>query len=121
MKFFGVELPKRWWVPFMGIIGMLIAGLAIIAVVWLGGVVSSAEKSRIPVERGSANLAELDLAISLNPDYREAFEKRAALRLEKGDFAGASTDVDDALKLSPGNQKLLILRARIRSSLADKQ
>jgi hypothetical protein len=120
MKFFGIPLPRKWWVPFMGILGMLVAGVVTVAVVWKGGVVTDAEKSRLPVERGSPTLAELDLALSLNPDYREAYEKRAVLRFRQGDFTGASADVDVALGMSPANPTLLHLRAEIRRNLADR-
>ena len=117
MKFFGIPLPKRWWLPFMGVCALLLTGMATVAVVWTGGMVPEADKARLPVERGNATLEQLDRAIALNPGYREAYEQRARLRLDSGDIAGASDDIDQAIELSPQNPRLLQLRAQIRSRL----
>lgn len=117
MRFFGIPLPKRWWVPFMGVCALLLTGMATVAVVWTGGLVPEADKARLPVERGTATLEQLDRAIGLNPGYREAYEQRARLRMELGDIAGAAADIDEAIALSPENPRLLQLRAQIRSRL----
>lgn len=117
MTFFGIPLPRKWWMPFFGIAALLITGAVTVALVWTGGLVPEADKARIPVERGNATLEQLDRAISLNPDYREAFEQRARLRLASGDVSGAADDIERALSLSPGNPRLLQLRAEIRSKL----
>lgn len=104
----------------MGILGMLVAGLIMVAFIWSGGGVPPAEKSRLPVERGTPTLAEVDLALSLNPDYREGYEKRAELRFKQGDLTGASADIDAAIRLSPNTTSLLLLRAEIRKHLEEE-
>lgn len=101
----------------MGVCALLLTGMATVAVVWTGGMVPEADKARLPVERGTATLEQLDRAIALNPGYREAYEQRARLRMESGDIAGAAADIDEAVALSPENPRLLQLRAQIRSRL----
>ncbi|MFN4243800.1 MAG: tetratricopeptide repeat protein [Tepidisphaerales bacterium] len=118
MTFFGIPLPRKWWMPFFGIAALLVTGAVTVALVWTGGMVPEADKARLPVERGNATIEQLDHAIALNPDYREAYEQRARLRFDRGDVAGAAQDIEEALRLSPGNPRLLQLRAEIRSRLA---
>lgn len=119
MKFRGVELPRWWWFPFLGIVGMLVMGIASIVIVWTGGLVSDAEKARLLIERkAQPTLQELDEAIRLNPDYMDAFSKRARARLLAGDFDGALADADYALGAAPANEQLLQLRAEIRRTRA---
>lgn len=119
MKFRGVELPRWWWFPFLGIVGMLVMGIASIVVVWTGGLVSDAEKARLVVERSATpRLDDLDEAIRLNPDFLEGYVKRARARAASGDFNGALSDVDRALEASPASESLLQLRAEIRQRRA---
>jgi Tfp pilus assembly protein PilF len=105
----------------MGIVALLALGLATVILVWSGGLVTDADKARLPVERGSPTLQDLDHAIELNPDYLEAYVRRARLRLQSDDFAGAGQDVDQALRLSPANPDLLTLRAKIHKATPTTQ
>jgi tetratricopeptide (TPR) repeat protein len=118
MKFRGVELPKWWWFPFLGIGALLAVGIGSIAIIWTGGLMSDADRARIPIERGSPSIEQLDKAITLNPDYRLAYEKRARARLDSGDITGAVADIERAVAFSPQSPTLLQLRAEIRSRLA---
>lgn len=114
MKFAGIELPKHWWFPFLGAVGLLGLGvymtLMVVGGIWL----TDADKARIPIDGGNPTLEQLDEAIRLNPDYPQAYTRRARIRLANNDIPGASADVDAALTYEPGNPALLQLRAEIR-------
>lgn len=48
-----------------------------------------------------AAAGDLDAALTLDPDYVEAYNDRAAARLMQGDYAGAIADAGEALKREP--------------------
>ncbi len=53
-------------------------------------------------------LALLDKVVSLEPGWAEAWDKRAATRLLGGDLAGATDDLQQALKLEPRHYSALV-------------
>lgn len=118
MKISGQQFPAKWWVPFLGIGGLLVLGVTIMVLVYSGSLVSDADESRILVERETPSLDELTRAIELNPTYLEAYRKRARLLADRQRYTEALSDLDKALTLSPGNQELLILRAQLSAQRA---
>jgi tetratricopeptide (TPR) repeat protein len=62
-------------------------------------------------EGGEEMLAALNRALTLNPNYVEALNLKAALALEAGQFDAATTDLDKALKINPQSLEAHSLRA----------
>ena len=62
-------------------------------------------------EGGQEMSAALTRALTLNPNYVEALNFRAALGLEAGQFESATTDLDKALKINPHSLEAHSLRA----------
>ncbi|HEX8455691.1 MAG TPA: tetratricopeptide repeat protein [Pyrinomonadaceae bacterium] len=52
--------------------------------------------------------------VSASPDYARARHRLAELMLQRGDQAGASAQIDEALKRNANDREGLILRARLR-------
>jgi tetratricopeptide (TPR) repeat protein len=69
--------------------------------------------------------AELDAVIARAPGRYELYGRRAQLRSERGDFAGALSDVDEYLRLTPDpydhpdTRRAYELRSRCEAALAD--
>jgi Tfp pilus assembly protein PilF len=69
--------------------------------------------------------AELDLVIAAEPGRYELYGRRAQLRVERGDFAGALSDLDAYLRLTPDaydhadTRRAYDLRARCEAALAE--
>ncbi len=55
-------------------------------------------------EDDDAKLADLDAAIKADPDNNEAYQARAAMRLQKNDVEGAVQDLEVVLLKDPTNQ-----------------
>lgn len=62
-------------------------------------------------EGGEEMLAALNKALSLNPNYVEALNLKAALALEANQLDAATTDLDKALKINPQSLEAHSLRA----------
>lgn len=119
MKIKGVQWPRMWWLPFAGMGTLIVAGGVAIAIYFSGAILSPAEKARLNVDRGDVTLAQLDEAIQLNPDFDQAYVKRARLRLQTNNLEGANADITRALQLRGNDVKLLQLRAEIRKAEVD--
>src|ERR1043165_2462424 len=61
-------------------------------------------------EGGAEMLAALNKALTLNPNYVEALNLKAALSLEAGQFEAASSDLEKALKVNPQSLEAHALR-----------
>jgi tetratricopeptide (TPR) repeat protein len=62
-------------------------------------------------EGGEEMLAALNKALTLNPNYVEALNLKAALALEAGQLDAATTDLDKSLKINPQSLEAHSLRA----------
>jgi tetratricopeptide (TPR) repeat protein len=62
-------------------------------------------------EGGEEMLAALNKALTLNPNYVEALNFKAALALDAGQFDSATSDLDKALKINPHSLEAHSLRA----------
>ena len=62
-------------------------------------------------EGGEEMIAALNKALTLNPNYVEALNLRAALALEANQLDAATTDLDKALKINPQSLEAHSLRA----------
>jgi len=62
-------------------------------------------------EGGEEMLAALNKALTLNPNYVEALNLKAALALEAGQLDAATSDLDKALKINPQSLEAHSLRA----------
>jgi tetratricopeptide (TPR) repeat protein len=61
----------------------------------------------------------LDRAVALAPWSVDALLQRAELKLDSGDFDGASADLEAARTLGPSNARTLIMRAKLRRERRD--
>lgn len=57
--------------------------------------------SLVAEKRGPVALTVLDKLVVLEPDWAEAWNRRATTRYMSGDFDGAMADIDQVLKLEP--------------------
>ncbi|MCW5848918.1 MAG: tetratricopeptide repeat protein [Anaerolineae bacterium] len=69
----------------------------------------------------SGAMGDFSQAISLKPDYVDAYVRRGLARLERGDRAGALEDLNQALTLKPARVDALQGRARVRLEIGDCQ
>ncbi|MEM7305565.1 MAG: hypothetical protein AAF682_02790 [Planctomycetota bacterium] len=66
-----------------------------------------------------AALADFDRAIELRAKDPAAFTNRGALRIQRGDYAGAVEDLTEALRLAPGVPTTLLNRGLAHLSLSN--
>ena len=66
-----------------------------------------------------AAAADLGAALTLDPDYAEAYNDRAAARLMQGDYAGAAADAGQALRREPRHFAALQTLSRIAEARGD--
>ncbi len=66
-----------------------------------------------------AATADLDAALTLDPDYTEAYNDRAAARLMQGDYAGAIRDAGEALRREPRHFSALQTLSRVAEARGD--
>ncbi|QLE54258.1 tetratricopeptide repeat-containing serine protease family protein [Nostoc sp. TCL26-01] len=66
-------------------------------------------------------IADYTKAISLNPQYANAYLNRGAVRYELGDKQGAIADFNQALKINPNFDLAYYNRGNARYELGDKQ
>jgi tetratricopeptide (TPR) repeat protein len=52
---------------------------------------------------GDEAVADYDAVLTLEPDFAEGYNHRAAARAVQGDYAGAVRDIEEALKRNPRN------------------
>jgi tetratricopeptide (TPR) repeat protein len=116
MRIKGVQWPRLWWFPFAGMGALIVSGGVAIAIYFSGALLTPAERARLNVERGDVTMEQLNEAITLNPDYDEAYIKRAKLRLKENNLPGAESDLDKALEHRQNDVKLLQLRAEIHKA-----
>jgi tetratricopeptide (TPR) repeat protein len=62
---------------------------------------------------------KFDESIALYPLYARAYIHRATLRIQEGDKSGGAADIEEALRVQPGNPDALFLRALVRSEQGD--
>ncbi len=65
------------------------------------------------IEGGEEMQAALAKALEINPNYVEALTLRAMMKLEREDFAEASSDLDAALKINPNSLDAHSLKAAL--------
>jgi tetratricopeptide (TPR) repeat protein/S1-C subfamily serine protease len=72
-------------------------------------------RATIKLQSGDAKgaIADLDLAININPKYPEAYLTRSLLRSELGDAKGAIADLDRAININPNYLEGYIVRSII--------
>lgn len=66
-----------------------------------------------------AALSAYDAALTLEPDYVEGFNHRAAARAALGDFAGAVADIEQALRREPRQFAALQALSRLAEQRGD--
>jgi tetratricopeptide (TPR) repeat protein len=66
-------------------------------------------------------IAEYDKAIALNPEYVQAYDKRALSRSILGDNQGAVSDYTQVIELNPKDYGSYFNRGSIRDKLGDKK
>ena len=67
----------------------------------------------------AAAAADLDAALTLDPEFAEAFNDRAAARLMLGDYAGAARDAGEALQREPRHFAALQTLSRVAEARGD--
>ena len=71
----------------------------------------------LPAARWELALVRAETAVRLSPRRAAARELRATARLALGDLAGAWADMDQAVRLDPGQRRYVPLRDTIRERL----
>jgi tetratricopeptide (TPR) repeat protein len=73
------------------------------------------------LQAGAADEAEADFtaALALDPDYAEAYARRAVARQQQGNAAGAIADIGEALKREPRHFEALQDLSRIAEARGD--
>lgn len=66
-------------------------------------------------KRLDAALKKFDLALQLNPDYRDAYLSRAEAYQQKGDLKAASADLETAIRLAPDEPMAYLNLARLKA------
>ncbi len=70
-------------------------------------------------DAAGAAAADLDAALTLDPDYTEAYSDRAAARLMLGDYPGAIRDAGEALRREPRHFAALQTLSQIAEARGD--
>lgn len=65
-------------------------------------------------------IALLTKAISVNPEYVDAYLLRGDILLKMGDKKGAADDADTLLQKVPDNEDALLLKARVANAMGNK-
>lgn len=81
--------------------------------------VMRANLSMLSDEKPDSALADMDMAIKLQPQVAGFFINRAWLRYKADDYYGSMADYDYALRLEPNNTVALFNRAVLRSEVHD--
>lgn len=66
-----------------------------------------------------AALADYDAALDLEPDFAEAWSRRASVRFMMGDLAGAARDLREVLRREPRQFDALALLSRLADERGD--
>lgn len=62
---------------------------------------------------------EFDAAVTLDPDYAQAYVERAVVRVNQNDALGAEADLDTALRLNEDYPIALLMRGQLRQLRGD--
>ena len=68
-----------------------------------------------------AAIADLDYAIYINPDFAEAYEARAQVRMSMGNSQGAREDLVEAAELDPERMRFPALFQRLTEVLYQRE